>query len=212
MGATGCGKSSLVNLISRFYDVDSGQVLVDGIDVKDYKIKDLRDKISMVLQKAELFSDSIAGNIKWGKPEASDEEVKESAIIAQADNFIKDIPETYENIVAERGMSLSGGQRQRISIARAVLKSAEIMILDDSTSALDLKTESNFYEALTKAKPDCTKIIIAQRIASVKRANRIVILENGSICACGSHDELLKSCDIYKDIYNSQMGEEAKNG
>ena len=109
-------------------------------------------------------------------------------------------------------MSLSGGQRQRISIARAVLKSAEIMILDDSTSALDLKTESNFYEALTKAKPDCTKIIIAQRIASVKRANRIVILENGSICACGSHDELLKSCDIYKDIYNSQMGEEAKNG
>jgi ATP-binding cassette subfamily B protein len=212
MGATGCGKSSLVNLISRFYDVDFGQVLVDGIDVKDYKIKDLRDKISMVLQKAELFSDSIAGNIKWGKPEASDEEVKESAIIAQADSFIKDIPETYENIVAERGMSLSGGQRQRISIARAVLKSAEIMILDDSTSALDLKTESNFYEALTKAKPDCTKIIIAQRIASVKRANRIVILENASICACGSHDELLKSCDIYKDIYNSQMGEEAKNG
>ena len=212
MGATGCGKSSLVNLIPRFYDADSGQVLVDGIDVKDYPIKDLRDKISIVLQKAELFSDSIAGNIKWGKPEASIEEIKESAKIAQADGFIKDIPNDYDNIVAERGMSLSGGQRQRISIARAVLKSAEIMILDDSTSALDLKTESDFYEALSKAKPNSTKIIIAQRIASVKRANRIVVLENGSVCACGSHDELLKSCDIYKDIYNSQMGEEAKNG
>ena len=212
MGATGCGKSSLVNLIPRFYDADSGQVLVDGIDVKDYPIKDLRDKISIVLQKAELFSDSIAGNIKWGKPEASIEEIKESAKIAQADGFIKDIPNNYDNVVAERGMSLSGGQKQRISIARAVLKSAEIMILDDSTSALDLKTESDFYEALSKAKPNSTKIIIAQRIASVKRANRIVVLENGSVCACGSHDELLKSCDIYKDIYNSQMGEEVKNG
>ena len=212
MGATGCGKSSLVNLIPRFYDADSGQVLVDGIDVKDYPIKDLRDKISIVLQKAELFSDSIAGNIKWGKPEASIEEIKESAKIAQADGFIKDIPNDYDNVVAERGMSLSGGQKQRISIARAVLKSAEIMILDDSTSALDLKTESDFYEALSKAKSNSTKIIIAQRIASVKRANRIVVLENGSVCACGSHDELLKSCDIYKDIYNSQMGEEAKNG
>ncbi len=212
MGATGCGKSSLVNLIPRFYDADSGQILVDGIDVKDYPIKDLRDKISIVLQKAELFSDSIAGNIKWGKPEASIEEIKESAKIAQADGFIKDIPNDYDNIVAERGMSLSGGQKQRISIARAVLKSAEIMILDDSTSALDLKTESDFYEALSKAKPNSTKIIIAQRIASVKRANRIVVLENGSVCACGSHDELLKNCDIYKDIYNSQMGEEAKNG
>ena len=212
MGATGCGKSSLVNLIPRFYDADSGQILVDGIDVKDYPIKDLRDKISIVLQKAELFSDSIAGNIKWGKPEATIEEIKESAKIAQADSFIKDIPNDYDNLVAERGMSLSGGQRQRISISRAVLKSAEIMILDDSTSALDLKTESDFYEALAKSKPNTTKIIIAQRIASVKRANRIVILENGSICACGNHDELLKSCDIYKDIYNSQMGEEAKNG
>ena len=212
MGATGCGKSSLVNLIPRFYEADSGQVLVDGIDVKDYKIKDLRDKISMVLQKSELFSDSIAGNIKWGKPEASLEEIKDSAKIAQADSFINDIPNDYNNVVAERGMSLSGGQKQRISIARAVLKSADIMILDDSTSALDLKTESDFYEALTKAKPDSTKIIIAQRIASVKRANRIVILENGSICACGSHDELLKNCDIYKDIYSSQIGEEAKNG
>ena len=212
IGGTGSAKSSLVNLIPRFYDADSGQVLVDGIDVKDYPIKDLRGKISILLQKAELFSDSIAGNIKWGKPEASIEEIKESAKIAQADGFIKDIPNDYDNVVAERGMSLSGGQKQRISIARAVLKSAEIMILDDSTSALDLKTESDFYEALSKAKPNSTKIIIAQRIASVKRANRIVVLENGSVCACGSHDELLKSCDIYKDIYNSQMGEEAKNG
>lgn len=212
MGATGCGKSSLVNLIPRFYDADSGQVLVNGIDVKDYHLKDLREKIAFVLQKSELFSDSIANNISWGKPGAELEEIKVSAKIAQADSFINEIPEKYENIIAERGMSLSGGQKQRISIARAVLKSAEIMILDDSTSALDLKTEREFYEALTKAKPDCTKIIIAQRIASVKRANRIVVIENGSICACGSHDELLKNCDIYKDIYNSQIGEEAKNG
>ncbi len=212
MGATGCGKSSLVNLIPRFYDADSGQVLVNGIDVKDYHLKDLREKIAFVLQKSELFSDSIANNISWGKPGAELEEIKVSARIAQADSFINEIPEKYENIIAERGMSLSGGQKQRISIARAVLKSAEIMILDDSTSALDLKTEREFYEALTKAKPDCTKIIIAQRIASVKRANRIVVIENGSICACGSHDELLKNCDIYKDIYNSQIGEEAKNG
>ena len=212
MGATGCGKSSLVNLIPRFYEADSGQVLVNGIDVKDYHLKDLREKISFVLQKSELFSDSIANNISWGKPGAELEEIKASAKIAQADGFINDIPNNYENIVAERGMSLSGGQKQRISISRAVLKSAEIMILDDSTSALDLKTESDFYEALTKAKPDCTKIIIAQRIASVKRANRIVVIDNGTISACGSHDELLKNCDIYKDIYNSQIGEEAKNG
>ncbi len=212
MGATGCGKSSIVNLIPRFYDADSGQVLVNGIDVKDYHLKDLREKIAFVLQKSELFSDSIANNISWGKPGADLEEIKASAKIAQADSFINEIPEKYENIIAERGMSLSGGQKQRISIARAVLKSAEIMILDDSTSALDLRTESDFYEALTKAKPDCTKIIIAQRIASVKRANRIVVIDNGSICGCGSHDELLKNCDIYKDIYNSQIGEEAKNG
>ena len=212
MGATGCGKSSLVNLIPRFYDADSGQVLVNGIDVKDYHLKDLREKIAFVLQKSELFSDSIANNISWGKPGAELEEIKVSAKIAQADSFINEIPEKYENIIAERGMSLSGGQRQRISISRAVLKSSDILVLDDSTSALDLKTESNFYEALNKAKPDCTKIIIAQRIASVKRANRIVVIENGSICACGSHDELLKNCDIYKDIYNSQIGEEAKNG
>ena len=212
MGATGCGKSSLVNLIPRFYEADSGQVLVNGIDVKDYHLKDLREKISFVLQKSELFSDSIANNISWGKPGAELEEIKASAKIAQADGFINDIPNNYENIVAERGMSLSGGQKQRISISRAVLKSAEIMILDDSTSALDLKTESDFYEALTKAKPDCTKIIIAQRIASVKRANRIVVIDNGTISACGSHDELLKNCDIYKDIYSSQIGEEAKNG
>ena len=212
MGATGCGKSSLVSLIPRFYDVDSGQVLIDGKDVKDYQIHELRDKIAFVLQKSELFSDTIEGNIKWGKPEASREEIINAASIAQADSFINNIPDAYENVVAERGMSLSGGQRQRISISRAVLKSSDILVLDDSSSALDLKTESNFYEALNKAKPNCTKIIIAQRIASVRRADRIVVLENGTISACGSHEELLKSCDIYKDIYRSQLGEEVQNG
>ena len=208
MGATGCGKTTMVNLIPRFYDVTSGQILINGVDIKKYPLKNLREKIAIALQKTELFTESIANNIKWGKPNATDDEIKTATAIAQADSFIENIPEKYENIVAERGMSLSGGQRQRISISRAVLKSSEILILDDSTSALDLKTENDFYDALNREKPNCTKIIVAQRIASVKRANRIVIIENGSISACGTHEELLKTCDIYKDIYNSQLGEE----
>lgn len=208
MGATGCGKTTMVNLIPRFYDVTSGQILINGVDIKKYPLKNLRKKIAIALQKTELFTESIANNIKWGKPNATDDEIKTATAIAQADSFIENIPEKYENIVAERGMSLSGGQRQRISISRAVLKSSEILILDDSTSALDLKTENDFYDALNREKPNCTKIIVAQRIASVKRANRIVIIENGSISACGTHEELLKTCDIYKDIYNSQLGEE----
>lgn len=208
MGATGCGKSTLVNLIPRFYDVTDGAILVDGIDVREYRQEALREKVAIILQKSELFSISIGENIKWGYPEADDKSVKSAAITAQADNFVSTTPAGYDTAVAERGMSLSGGQKQRLSIARAVLKPAEIIIFDDSTSALDLKTEADLYQALQSAKPDSTKIIIAQRIASVRRANRIVVLENGSISACGTHEELLKSCPIYQDIYHSQIGKE----
>ena len=207
MGATGCGKSSLVNLIPRFYDASSGAVLVDGVDVREYRQKELRKKISIVLQKSELFSTTIQENIAWGAPDAAIQAIQAAAVTAQADDFIRGTPDGYDTIVAERGMSLSGGQKQRISIARAVLKPAEILIFDDSTSALDLKTEANFYAALQKANPKSTKILIAQRIASVRRADRIVVLENGRIAACGSHEELLKSCGAYQDIYHSQIGE-----
>lgn len=209
MGATGSGKTALVSLIPRFYDVSSGAVLVDGVDVRDYVQKDLRDKIAVALQKSELFSVPIRENISWGRPGASEEEIRLAANVAQADSFIRTSPQGYDTPVAERGMSLSGGQRQRISIARAVLKPAEILIFDDSTSALDLKTEADLYAALNKAKPGCTKIVIAQRIASVRQADRIVVLDNGTIAASGTHEELLTSCRAYQDIYHSQLGEEA---
>lgn len=201
-------KTSLVNLIPRFYDVTDGAVFVDGINVKEYRQETLRRKIAVALQKSELFSAEIGENIAWGLPGANSEAIQRAAVIAQADDFISSSPDKYDTVVAERGMSLSGGQKQRISIARAVLKPAEIFIFDDSTSALDLKTEANLYQALKTSHPDSTKIIIAQRIASVRTADRIVVLENGGIAACGTHEELLKSCPIYQDIYHSQTGEE----
>lgn len=211
MGATGCGKTSLVNLIPRFYDAGAGTILVDGIDVKEYRQEALREKIAIAMQKSELFSMTIGENIAWGLSGVDDMALKSAASIAQADSFISSMEDGYGTAVAERGMSLSGGQKQRVSIARAVLRPAGIFIFDDSTSALDLKTEADLYQALRKAHPDSTKIIIAQRIASVRTADRIVVLENGSITACGTHEELLKSCRIYQDIYHSQIGEEAES-
>lgn len=211
MGATGCGKTAFVSLIPRFYDVTEGAVLVDGVDVRDYQQKALRDKIAIALQKSELFSASIKENISWGATSAADDEICASANIAQANDFIQTTSNGYDTIVAERGMSLSGGQKQRISIARAVLKSAEILIFDDSTSALDLKTEANLYEALNESRPESTKILIAQRIASVRRADKIVVLNNGKMEACGTHSELMQVCKTYQDIYNSQMGNEGEN-
>lgn len=208
MGATGCGKSALVSLIPRFYDVTGGTVLVDGVDVREYRQKSLRDKVAIALQKSELFSMTIKENISWGEPGAKDEDIRASAKIAQADEFIKTTPNGYDTPVAERGMSLSGGQKQRISISRAILKPADILIFDDSTSALDLKTEADLYAALSEAKPESTKIIIAQRVASVRQADRIVVLNNGSMEACGTHEELLHSCKTYQDIYYSQLGNE----
>lgn len=211
LGATGSGKSSLINLIPRFYDASCGTVLVDGIDVRDYNQKTLREKIAVVLQKSELFSRPVMENIAWGSPGASETSVKKAAMTAQADGFIRSLPEGYHTVIAERGMSLSGGQKQRLSIARAVLKNAEILIFDDSTSALDLKTEADLYAALQKINPSGTKIIVAQRIASVRRADKIVVLDNGIIAACGNHSELMDSCSLYRDIYYSQIGEEGEH-
>lgn len=208
MGATGCGKSTLVNLVPRFYDVTEGQVLVDGVDVKQYKLEALRDKIAVALQKSEIFHMSIGKNLAWGNPKADKEMLEHAAETAQAMEFIQSKPEGMETEVSQAGTSLSGGQRQRLSIGRAVLKGAEILIFDDATSALDLKTEAKLYEALEKDYPNTTKIIIAQRIASVKDADRIAVMENGRLADCGSHEELLKNSKIYQDIYDSQM----KNG
>ena len=208
MGATGCGKSALVNLISRFYDVTAGAVLVDGVDVRVWRQKALRDRIAVAAQKSELFSRSIGENISWGSPGASEDALRAAAVTAQEDGFVSAAPEGYDTPVAEQGASLSGGQKQRLSIARAVLKPAEILIFDDSTSALDLKTEADLYAALNTAKPEATKVIVAQRIASVRQADRIVVLRDGRIDACGTHEALLSSCKTYQDIYHSQIGEE----
>jgi ATP-binding cassette subfamily B protein len=205
LGATGCGKSSLVNLIPRFYDATSGSVLVDGVNVKDYELSDLRNKIAISLQKSELFSTTIRKNVLWGKPEATEEELKRACDNAQATEFISSKPEGFDSEVAEGGMSLSGGQKQRLAISRALLKNAEILVFDDTTSALDLKTEAKLYKALNRDYPDTTKIIIAQRIASVKGADRIAVIENGQISACDTHENLLKTSMVYKDIYSSQL-------
>ncbi|MCD7775269.1 MAG: ABC transporter ATP-binding protein/permease [Clostridiales bacterium] len=205
IGTTGSGKSSLVNLIPRFYDATEGEVLVDGENVKDYPLTDLRDKIAIVLQKTELYSRPIEANIRWGKPEADPFEIKTAAEIAQADEFICNTPDGYYTQVAESGHSLSGGQKQRISISRAILKNPEILIFDDSTSALDLKTEANLNRALRDNFPNTTKILIAQRIASIKDMDHIAVLEDGKMTAFGTHEELLKSSDSYLEIYNSQL-------
>ena len=215
LGSTGCGKTSLVNLVPRFYDATEGDVLVDGVNVKDYDVDTLRSKIGVVLQKSELFSGTVAENIRWGCETATDEEVKTAAKIAQAEEFIDGFNDGYDTMISEKGASLSGGQKQRMAIARAIIKKPEILIFDDSTSALDLSTEAKLHKALRESLSGVTVIMIAQRIASVMRADKIAVLENGSICAFGTHKELMESSSVYRDIYYSQMKqgeEEAVNG
>ncbi|MBR1470082.1 MAG: ABC transporter ATP-binding protein [Lachnospiraceae bacterium] len=206
LGMTGSGKSSLIQLIPRFYDVTEGAVLVDGVDVRDYPLAALRSRIAVALQKSELFHRSIRENIAWGDPSADEDALWQAARTAQAEEFITAKADGMDTIVAQSGHSLSGGQKQRLAIARAVLKNAEILIFDDSTSALDLKTESSLYKALHTAYSGQTRIIVAQRIASVKDADRILVLEDGAIAACGSHEELLAASPIYQDICRSQTG------
>lgn len=205
LGATGCGKSSLVNLIPRFYDVTKGEVLIDDVNVKDYDLQVLRDKVSIALQKPEIFSTTIAENIAWGDDSADIEKIRQAADIAQATEFIDNRTDGMDTQVSQGGHSLSGGQKQRVAISRAVLKNSEILIFDDATSALDLKTEADFYSELSVKKYDVTRIIIAQRIASVKNADRIVVMDNGRLADVGSHSELIKTSEIYKDIYESQL-------
>lgn len=215
LGSTGCGKTSLVNLVPRFYDATNGDVLVDGVNVKDYDVDTLRSKIGVVLQKSELFSGTVAENIRWGCETATDEEVKTAAKIAQAEEFIDGFNDGYDTMISEKGASLSGGQKQRMAIARAIIKKPEILIFDDSTSALDLSTEAKLHKTLRENLSGVTVIMIAQRIASVMRADKIAVLENGSICAFGTHKELMESSSVYRDIYYSQMKqgeEEAVNG
>jgi len=205
IGATGSGKTSLVSMIPRFYDTVEGDVLVDGVSVRDWDLHTLRSKISFVLQKSELFSGTVRENILWGKEDATEEEIAQAASIAQAEEFISSIPGGYDGLIAEKGTSLSGGQKQRMAIARAVIRKPEIIIFDDSTSALDLGTEAKLQKALHEHLEDTTVILIAQRIASVMHADRIAVIENGTISACDTHENLMKTSETYRDIYASQM-------
>jgi len=208
VGATGSGKTTLVNLITRFYDVSEGEVLIDGVNVKEYSTKDLRNKIAIALQKAELFAGTIKDNIKWGKLDATDEEVIEAAKIAQADSFINEKKDKYDEFVEEKGTSVSGGQKQRLSIARAIIKKPEILIFDDSTSALDLITEAKLYQAMKEKINDTTKVVVAQRIATARNADKIMVLDGSTIIAFDTHENLMNSCEVYIDIYNSQLKRE----
>lgn len=204
IGSTGCGKTTLVSMIPRLYDVDSGEVLVDGVNVRDYSIYNLREGVGMVLQKNVLFSGTISENLRYGDPDASDEEVARFATYAAADKFINAFKNGYESEIEQGGSNVSGGQKQRLCIARALLKRPKVLILDDSTSAVDTATERQIQTAMATELHDCTKIIIAQRINSVKDADMIVVMDDGAITAVGSHDELLISSETYREIYESQ--------
>ena len=205
IGGTGSGKTSLVNLIPRLYDVTEGELLVGGEDVRKYDLEDLRNQVACVLQKNVLFSGTIAENIRWGDENASEEEVKRVCKLAQADEFIMQFPDGYNTYIEEGGTNVSGGQKQRLCIARALLKHPKILILDDSTSAVDTKTDSLIQTAFKTEIPDTTKIIIAQRISSIENCDKIVVMDNGRIDGIGTHEELLKSNEIYKEVYESQM-------
>ena len=204
IGGTGSSKSSLVQLIPRLYDVSSGQLLLGGVDVRKYDLDVLRNAVAMVLQKNELFSGTIKENLRWGNESATDEEIEEACRLACADEFIQSFPDKYDTYIEQGGANVSGGQKQRLCIARALLKKPKVLILDDSTSAVDTKTDASIQKSFAEFIPDTTKIIIAQRVSSVQHADRIVVMDDGKIAACGKHDELLKTCDIYREVYESQ--------
>lgn len=208
VGATGSAKSTLVQLIPRLYDVTEGKVLVDGVDVRDYTLFNLRDKVGMVLQQNELFSGTIRDNLKWGNPAATEEEVVAAAKAAQAHDFIQSFPEQYDTMLGQGGVNVSGGQKQRLCLARALLRKPVILILDDSTSSVDTATEARIREALRRDFPHTTTFIIAQRIGSIMSADKIVLLDEGAIIAAGSHEELIRSSQAYQEIYYSQMEKE----
>lgn len=205
IGGTGSSKSSLVQLIPRLYDVSSGRLLLGGVDVRKYDLDVLRNAVAMVLQKNELFSGTIKENLRWGNENATDEEIEEACRLACADEFIQSFPDKYDTYIEQGGANVSGGQKQRLCIARALLKNPKVLILDDSTSAVDTKTDASIQKSLSTFLPDTTKLIIAQRVSSVQHADLIVVMDDGKIAACGTHDELLKTCDIYREVYESQQ-------
>ena len=208
IGATGSGKSTLINLIPRFYDTTEGEVLVDGVNVKDYNLNSLRDKIGIVPQKAALFSGSLRENMTLGNKNASDEEIKKAFDIAQASEFVSSLSEGLDTAILQGGKNLSGGQKQRLTIARALVKNPEILILDDSASALDFATDAKLRKAIKEETKNMTVFIISQRATSIKNADKIIVLDNGNIVGIGSHNELLKNCKVYKEICLSQLSSE----
>lgn len=211
IGGTGSSKSSLVQLIPRLYDVTSGSLTLGGVDVRKYDLDTLRNAVAMVLQKNELFSGTIAENLRWGDEKATDEEIKEACRLACADEFINAMPKGYETYIEQGGTNVSGGQKQRLCIARALLKKPRVLILDDSTSAVDTRTDALIQKALKEYLPETTKIIIAQRISSVQNADKIIVLDDGKVGAVGTHDELLKTCDIYREVFASQQKGASEN-
>ena len=205
LGGTGSSKSSLVQMIPRLYDVSEGSVEVGGVDVRRYDLDSLRNAVAFVLQKNELFSGTIAENLRWGNENATDEEIRHACELAQADSFIQGFPDKYETHIEQGGTNVSGGQKKRLCIARALLKKPKVLLLDDSTSAMDTATDALIRKALKDELGDMTKIIIAQRVGSVMEADQIVVLDQGRVAALGTHDELLKTSDIYREVYESQM-------
>lgn len=210
IGSTGAGKSTLVSLIPRFFDVTSGTIKVGGVDIREVEPAKLRERIAVVPQKSVLFSGSIEENIRWGKEGATEEEVVRAACIAEAHPFVSKLPEGYDSRLGQRGVNLSGGQKQRVSIARALVREPDILILDDCTSAVDVATEARIKEALKVYSEGLTCLLIAQRITSVMDADRILVLDQGEIVGQGTHQELLNTCRVYQEIYHSQVGKEVR--